>query len=138
MAATVINLNLQETPGLPEGAVYIGRAHMGRRLPASKFANPFPLQDRSSDSERKVILERYHDWLWQQIQADVITVTDLQELDGKCLACFCAPQPCHGMVLVNAVEWAMGQKPGQNWKGVSNPIEMPRVRTLSDWLKPRR
>lgn len=137
MAVSVINLNTLTEPGFPEGAIYIGRAHPGRRLAASKFANPFPLRDRNSDSERKAILEQYHAWLWDQIQSRAITVQDLQALDGHALACFCAPQPCHGMVLERAVEWAMDKTLDQDWAGVPNPIELPRVRTLSDWLKPR-
>lgn len=138
MAVTVINLNLQEEPGLPEGAIYIGRVHPGRRLVGSKFANPFPLRDRSSDSERKAVLEQYHRWLWDKVQAGEITVKDLNGLDGHALACFCAPQPCHGMVLANAVEWARDQPLDKEWSGVPNPIEMPRIRTLADMLKPRR
>ncbi len=137
MATSVINLNLLDA-GLPEGAVYIGRPHAGRGLAGSKFANPFPLKDRSSDTERKAVLSQYHAWLWEQIQSKAITVADIQALDGHALACFCAPQPCHGMVLQKAVEWAQDKTVDQDWSTHSNPIELPRVRTLSDWLKPRR
>lgn len=138
MPVTVINLNTLSDPGFPEGAIYIGRAHAGRGLSGSKFANPFPLRDRNSSTERQAVLEQYHGWIWGKIQANDITVTDLQALDGHSLACFCAPQPCHGQVLAKAVEWSMDKTLDQDWTGVSNPIEMPRLRSLADWLKPRR
>lgn len=133
----LINLNLEEGPGVPEGAIYIGRPHAGRRLAGSKFANPFPLRNRNDDEERRQILAQYHQWLWEQIQQAIITVEDLQALDGHDLACFCAPQACHGMVIQKAVDWARDQQPGQDWSQVPNPIELPRVRSLSDWLKVR-
>lgn len=131
----LINLNTESGPGLPEGAVYIGRPHAGRRLAGSKFANPFPLRDRHDDEERKVVLARYHGWMWGQIQANAITVADLQALDGHDLACFCFPKLCHGMVIQKAVEWARDQDPHATWAGQPNPIELPRPRSLSDWLK---
>jgi hypothetical protein len=131
----LINLNLESGPGLPEGAVYIGRPHASRRLAGSKFANPFPLRDRNDEEERKQVLEQYRQWLWAQIQKNAITVEDLKALDGHDLACFCVPKLCHGMVVQKAVEWARDQEPGQDWTGVSNPIELPRPRSLSDWLK---
>ena len=130
----LINLNLEGDGRVPEGAIYIGRAHAGRRLAASPFANPFPLQNRSDDEERRVILDRYRDWLWEEIKANRITVTDLQRLDGHDLACFCAPQLCHGMVVQKAVEWARDKTPGSCWRDHPNPLVAPRVRTLSDWL----
>lgn len=88
---------------IPEGATYIGRAmpHMG--LKASKFANPFKLQD---DEPRGATIERYKAWLWEQIRAGKITLEDLLSLEGQDLVCFCAPQACHGDVLLAAVLWA--------------------------------
>ena len=88
---------------IPEGAVYIGRAmpHMG--LKAAKFVNPFKLKD---DEPRGSTIQRYKEWLWEQIRCGKITLEDLLELEGKDLVCFCAPQPCHGDVLVAAVAWA--------------------------------
>lgn len=131
----LLNLNLLQGPGLPEGAIYIGRPHTGRRLAGSKFANPFPLHNRNDDQERQVVLEKYHGWLWEQIQRRVILVEDLQALDGHDLACFCAPKQCHGMVVMKAVEWARDKTPDQDWSRVANPIELPRPATLSDLLK---
>lgn len=88
---------------IPEGAVYIGRAmpHMG--LKASKFANPFKLKE---DEPRGSTIQRYKEWLWEQIRCGKITLEDLLELESKDLVCFCSPQPCHGDVLIAAVAWA--------------------------------
>ncbi len=92
---------------IPEGAVYIGRAmpHLG--LKASKFANPFKLQEGESRGDT---IQRYRKWLWQQIRYGKITLEDLLELEGKDLVCFCKQEgkevACHGDVLLSAISWA--------------------------------
>lgn len=88
---------------IPEGATYIGRAMPHFGLKASKFANPFKLKD---DEPRGSTIQRYKEWLWEQIRQGKITLEDLLELEGQNLVCFCAPQACHGDVLVAAVQWA--------------------------------
>jgi len=77
--------------------VYIGRG--------SLFGNPFPMKDKS-DNERTRVIEAYRHWLWNEIMEDRISWEDLVNLDGKRLACYCAPKACHGDVLVKAIEWA--------------------------------
>lgn len=84
------------------GAVYIGRG--------SKWGNPFPITPTMS---REIVIEYYRDHLWTQIKRGDITIADLLELDGKPLACFCAPLPCHGNVIAAAVEWAKSQGEAQ-------------------------
>jgi len=92
MACTVINLK-HEKPD-----VRIGRP--------SKWGNPFPMKH---ESERAQVIEAYRRHLHQQINAGEITIDDLRALDGKTLGCFCAPKPCHGDVLADAVAWALTQ-----------------------------
>lgn len=65
--------------------VYIGRP--------SKWGNPFVI---GRDGNREEVVQKYHDWILTQPQL----LKDLHELKGKVLACWCAPQACHGDVLV--------------------------------------
>lgn len=92
---------------IPPGAEYIGRAMPHYGLKASKFANPFKLKD---GEPRGSTIQRYKEWLWEQIRSGKITLEDLLSLENKDLVCFCK-QPnkevaCHGDVLVAAVSWA--------------------------------
>ena len=76
--------------------VYIGRP--------GPWGNPFRL---SEDEPRGATIQRYREWLWQQIQAYTEEqMYELAALDGKTLGCWCAPHPCHGDVLAAAAAWA--------------------------------
>lgn len=79
--------------------VYIGRG--------SLWGNPFPMANKSQE-ERLRVISLYREHLWNQIKSNVVTKEMLLALDGKRLACYCAPQACHGDVLVAAVKWAKG------------------------------
>ena len=76
--------------------VYIGRG--------SKWGNPYRIGE---DGTREEVIEKYRLYLWKQIKKGEITPQDLWELNGKRLGCFCAPQACHGDVLVAAVKWSL-------------------------------
>lgn len=65
--------------------VYIGRP--------SKWGNPFVI---GRDGTRDEVIEKYAEWIKTQPQL----LADLPELRGKVLGCFCAPNRCHGDVLV--------------------------------------
>lgn len=93
---------------IPDGAVYIGRAMPHYGLAKSKFANPFKL---TKDEPRGTTLDKYKSWLWNEIRLGNITVNDLAELKDKDLVCFCHPKPCHGDILIRAVQWATKQIP---------------------------
>jgi hypothetical protein len=88
-------LNLRGRGGVvPTGAVYVGgRLYRGPwRLPASKWANPFKI---GRDGTREEVIAKYRAWLVQQPEL----MATLPELQGKDLACWCAPEPCHAEVL---------------------------------------
>lgn len=76
--------------------VYIGRGSM--------WGNPFAIGEHGT---REEVIEKYRLYLWDQIKKGKITPQDLWELSGKRLGCFCAPQACHGDVLVAAVKWSL-------------------------------
>jgi hypothetical protein len=90
----------------PEGAVYIGAAE-GRyyKLPASKWANRFrpDKPDRKRDGTLAEVISKYRTWICDQ--PDLLAA--LPELTGRDLVCWCAPEPCHGDILL-----ALANEPG--------------------------
>jgi len=75
--------------------VYIGRP--------SKWGNPFKIGEHG---DRKTVIEKYRLW----ILSNKKLFNDLDELDGKVLGCWCKPEPCHGDVLVELLEWKKRRK----------------------------
>ena len=69
----------------------------------TRWGNPF-LIGRHGDREE--VIERYRSWLWNKLQSGEIPLARLAALNGKKLACWCHPQPCHGDVLAKAAGWA--------------------------------
>lgn len=92
---TVVNKHYQEYD------VYIGRG--------SLLGNPFPINESIGET-RAVVIEKYRKWLWKEIQKGNINTEYLKSLDGKRLGCFCAPAPCHGDVIIKAIEWLKENK----------------------------
>lgn len=76
-------------------AVYIGRRFA--EFPASEWGNPFHM---GRDGGRLDVVDKYREWL----QGKPVLVGQLPSLEGKTLGCWCAPLPCHGDVLVEALE----------------------------------
>lgn len=64
--------------------VYIGRP--------SKWGNPYTI---GKDGTREQVIDKYRDW----IKTQPFLLGAVHELKGQRLACWCAPQPCHGDVL---------------------------------------
>lgn len=75
--------------------IYIGRP--------SKWGNPFshlPGKGECQVPTREDAVKCYRQWIKTQPQL----LADLHELKGKTLGCWCAPQACHGDVLVSLVK----------------------------------
>ena len=53
--------------------------------------------------------KRYRQQLWQMLDRGDTTIAELQSLDGKALAGWQAPEPCHGDILAKAIAWAKTQ-----------------------------
>src|SRR5215469_11727129 len=83
---------------VPPGAVYIGRQIRFLRLLRSKWANPFKI---GRDGTRAEVISKYRDHLLSAPEL----MAALPELRGKDLACWCAPEPCHGEVFARASEF---------------------------------
>jgi hypothetical protein len=77
--------------------VYVGRGRV------STWGNPFVI---GTDGSREDVIEKYRAWLWKRLREGRLELPVLAELDGKTLACWCAPERCHGDVLVEAAAWA--------------------------------
>lgn len=80
--------------------VYIGRG--------SPLGNPFQINDKIGET-REVVIEKFRQWLLVAVKDGRISLAYLASLNGKTLGCFCKPQPCHGDVIVRAVEWAVNK-----------------------------
>jgi hypothetical protein len=79
--------------GIPPGAVYIGRGDPRRGVLRSKWHNPFRI---GKDGDRVDVILRYAAHL--RTRDDLLQALD--ELRGKDLVCHCAPEPCHGDLLL--------------------------------------
>ena len=86
-------LNLAKIGHVPDGAVYIGRFNSRYRVAASKWRNPFVV---GRDGSRAEVIEKYRQWIIGQPEL----LAALPELRGKDLVCWCAPEACHGQILV--------------------------------------
>lgn len=84
-------LNIYKS-GIPEGSVYIGRK--SKFANSSKFHNPFSI---GKDGNREQVIEKYEKYLMEN--PTLIELAKI-ELEGKDLVCFCAPQACHGEILL--------------------------------------
>jgi len=78
-------LNKKKLRGSAPNAVYIGRPTI--------WGNPFLI---GRDGSRADVITKYEDWLAEQ--PDLLA--QLDRLRGRHLVCWCAPQPCHGDVLL--------------------------------------
>ncbi|KAF9909970.1 hypothetical protein BX616_010998 [Lobosporangium transversale] len=93
--------NLKEWIQDPQN-IYIGRRSVvfvdGIRFPASdsKWANPYTIKKHGS---RDQVMALYRKYIERRIQEGEITADQLQELWGKRLGCWCAPEACHGNIL---------------------------------------
>ena len=83
-STTVVRWNTRTTE---EDIVFIGRP--------SRWGNPFRI---GVHGNRQEVIDQYIWWFIQKEQA-ALRAACRRELQGKKLACFCAPLPCHGHVL---------------------------------------
>lgn len=73
--------------------VYIGRRNSRYGLAESKWRNPFKI---GKDGTRAEVIELYEKYVLNKPELR----ESLGELKGKVLGCWCAPEACHGDVLV--------------------------------------
>lgn len=120
-------VNLKKIPAdriLPAGAsrsivVYIGRPMPGR--PGSPLANPYKLERGQT---RSVCLEKYRAWLERELKIgqsparrELVNLATIARIRHMLLACWCAPEICHGDVIKEEIEklhvaWAAEEERG--------------------------
>lgn len=92
---TVVNKHWQEYD------VYIGRG--------SIYGNQWSHREGTKALHKVETVEQaiscFREDLWRKIRTQTITLDQLRSLRGLRLGCTCAPRPCHGDVIVSAVEW---------------------------------
>jgi Domain of unknown function (DUF4326) len=93
----VINLRGRKPKVVPKGAVHIGgRMYRGGwRLDGSKWENPWKVRQDATAEERAEVIRKYERHL-----IDSGLINDIHELRGMDLACWCAPEACHGDALL--------------------------------------
>lgn len=90
-----------------ENHVYIGR-NMSNYVPGatqSKWHNPFKIKDFDTGlpsvvDPRAAVIEAYRDYILK----DDILMSQILELKGKILGCWCKPLACHGDILVEILK----------------------------------
>ena len=86
MSRTPEVLNRYKASPLMADAVYIGRG--------SPYGNPFVI---GRDGDRDEVIRKYAEWVRKQPELmEMIKI----ELAGRDLKCFCAPNACHGDILL--------------------------------------
>lgn len=93
--------------------VYIGRSgivfilnektNKKERFPkkSSNFANPYKV---GKDGTRKEVIQKYKIYIKKKLDKDSVLQTELLEMKGKNLGCWCHPESCHGDVLLELIE----------------------------------
>jgi hypothetical protein len=76
--------------------MYIGRLNNNLGLPASKWMNPFTVEDWGRE-ECLVKYERY-------LQHSPDLLSEIGELEGKQLGCYCVPEQCHANILLKVLK----------------------------------
>ena len=85
---------------------YKGKKPYTRIDRGTPWGNPFVI---GPNGTREEVIAKYEKYLLQKIYHGDCLLVDLASLDNKLLACWCAPLPCHGNILIKyiglAVEW---------------------------------
>ena len=90
---------------IPVGAIYIGRP--------TQWGNPFSKGSRAQN------IEEFHEYAESRICHDPQW---LEPLRDKHLVCWCAPNPCHGDVILNLLEQTSEPEPySDEWCELNEP-----------------
>lgn len=84
--------------------LYIGRTNPRSGLSGSPLANPYRIDDRT---DRETAVELYKQYLWARIKkGETAVLEELRKIgENTAIVCWCAPQACHGDVVVKAAAW---------------------------------
>ena len=79
----------KRTDVIPPDAVYVGRP--------TKWGNPYIV---GPDGTRDEVIQKFRLHVLHYMNLGVGPLSDLSELRGKDLVCWCSPLPCHADVLL--------------------------------------
>ena len=65
----------------------------------TKWGNPFVM---GRDGDREEVVRKYREYLLKTPEGNELVRQARRELRGKRLGCWCAPEACHGDVLIQA------------------------------------
>ncbi len=97
--------NLEEWCSNPNH-VYIGRKGIvfirNQRYPLSDsiWSNPYKI---GKDGNREEVLVKYELYIRNKLENHPILKEQLIQLKNKKLGCWCAPEPCHGDILIKMI-----------------------------------
>ena len=74
---------------------------------SSVLGNPFRI---GKDGNREEVIKKYRTYLYNCIKVSdqLNCLADMKE--DTVLGCWCKPKPCHGDVIINAVNWLKERK----------------------------
>lgn len=93
--------------------VYIGRAGKGHD---GYFGNPIPLCGK----DRQFVLDAYKKYFYARLEIDNDFKERIQSLKGKTLGCFCFPELCHGMVIIEYLDGITPEQQLENYRKEQN------------------
>ncbi|MBE9040705.1 DUF4326 domain-containing protein [Oscillatoriales cyanobacterium LEGE 11467] len=95
-------INRKTTPG----GIYIGRP--------SILGNPYKI---GRDGDRTAVIQKYRRGREQEVQRRGAVWEELRKLAARVasgeaieLACWCAPEPCHGDAIKSCLEWIIRER----------------------------
>jgi hypothetical protein len=104
---TVVNLKTFHGP-----AQYIGRSMPGRE--GSPLGNPFKIKPWGPHDREQSVWILYRTWLWNEIKkrsgpvyTELIRLASLARSGPLNLACWCAPETCHGDIIKVAITYLL-------------------------------
>lgn len=89
---------------------YVGRPM--RNLAGSPLGNPFKVRPHGRYERNESVFVMYRRWLWREMQnrdgkvfKELLRLKRIAETRPLNLACWCAPEACHGDVVKKAIEF---------------------------------
>ena len=91
-----------------QNKIYIGRRNTTYKLKESPLKNPFTTKQGRGNA-----IDLYKQYLFAHVQEgkgpvydELVRIAKLyKEGEEVVLACWCAPKPCHGDVIITVIKW---------------------------------
>ena len=75
---------------------------------SSLIGNPFVMRN---EGERELVIDKFRYYLAEEIATGRLPTEYLLKLDGKTIACWCAPKSCHLEIVDKAIEYLKANGP---------------------------